>query len=570
MTILDELIKEGLFLSSSNFNPSYTKRFFNTITKEREEWYNSLEGDSLSEKIYLLINNKTKPKCCYCGNPVKFISFNHGYRLYCSVSCKAQYLAPKVAETNLKKYGVKAPAQNKEVQEKIKQTCLSRFGVDNVFRDIEKIKEAVIQKYGKHPSQTEEVKQKTKLTCMEKYGVPVSTQSEEVKNKRARTNIEKYGNICSLHGEEIQKKVKEVKTKAYISKLFSSERILNIAQPLFTEKEYKGNIDSNGVPIYYQWKCIKCNNTFSDNIANGKVPRCSKCYPPKIQGIFEKELVDWLKEILPNEELLLNTRRIIPPLELDIYLPKFKLAIEFNEVYWHSELTSKGVRNQNYHIGKSNQCIEQGISLIHIWDSEWFNYKNIIKSLIKNRLGIHQRKIGARECIIQDVSNEESKGFLNDNHIQGFAPASYRKGLYFNKELVALLAVAKNRFKRETYEIVRYTTKLDCSIQGGLSRLWKYIQNEIPKPFTLISYVDKRLFTGLSNKSIGLEFSHSNKPSYFYTKDYKTLLNRMNFQKKNIKKYMKYEDSLTEWENMQLNGYDRVWDCGTDVWIKTF
>jgi hypothetical protein len=44
----------------------------------------------------------------------------------------------------------------------------------------------------------------------------------------------------------------------------------------------------------------------------------------------------------------------------------------------------------------------------------------------------------------------------------------------------------------------------------------------------------------------------------------------MNFQKKNIKKYMKYEDSLTEWENMQLNGYDRVWDCGTDVWIKTF
>jgi rubrerythrin len=147
---------------------------------------------------------------------------------------------------------------------------------------------------------------------MEKYGVPVSTQSEEVKNKRARTNIEKYGNICSLHGEEIQKKVKEVKTKAYISKLFSSERILNIAQPLFTEKEYKGNIDSNGVPIYYQWKCIKCNNTFSDNIANGKVPRCSKCYPPKIQGIFEKELVDWLKEILPNEELLLNTRRIIP------------------------------------------------------------------------------------------------------------------------------------------------------------------------------------------------------------------------------------------------------------------
>ena len=28
--------------------------------------------------------------------------------------------------------------------------------------------------------------------------------------------------------------------------------------------------------------------------------------------------------------------------------------------------------------------------------------------------------------------------------------------------------------------------------------------------------------------------------------------------------------SLTEWQNMQLNNYDRIWDCGNIKYIKTF
>jgi hypothetical protein len=27
-----------------------------------------------------------------------------------------------------------------------------------------------------------------------------------------------------------------------------------------------------------------------------------------------------------------------------------------------------------------------------------------------------------------------------------------------------------------------------------------------------------------------------------------------------------FDPSLTEWQNMQLNGYDRIWDCGCNAY----
>ena len=35
---------------------------------------------------------------------------------------------------------------------------------------------------------------------------------------------------------------------------------------------------------------------------------------------------------------------------------------------------------------------------------------------------------------------------------------------------------------------------------------------------------------------------------------------------KEILEKLAFDPELTEWENMKINGYDRIWDCGTDVW----
>ena len=44
----------------------------------------------------------------------------------------------------------------------------------------------------------------------------------------------------------------------------------------------------------------------------------------------------------------------------------------------------------------------------------------------------------------------------------------------------------------------------------------------------------------------------------------------MSFQKHKLNKILnKFESNLTEWKNMQLNGYDRIWDCGNGKWVWT-
>ncbi|MFW6130771.1 MAG: hypothetical protein ACOC56_06250, partial [Atribacterota bacterium] len=59
-----------------------------------------------------------------------------------------------------------------------------------------------------------------------------------------------------------------------------------------------------------------------------------------------------------------NKRRFI---ELDIYLPDFNIAIEYNGLYWHSELNGK---DRNYHLNKTNICENENIQLIHIFEDE--------------------------------------------------------------------------------------------------------------------------------------------------------------------------------------------------------
>ena len=48
--------------------------------------------------------------------------------------------------------------------------------------------------------------------------------------------------------------------------------------------------------------------------------------------------------------------------------------------------------------------------------------------------------------------------------------------------------------------------------------------------------------------------------------DYLKRYHKGNFTKSKIsKKCDVFDEKLTEWENMQLNGYDRIWDCGLMV-----
>lgn len=81
------------------------------------------------------------------------------------------------------KTGLLYPLQNKECYEKLKETNLEKYGVENV-------------------SQLKEVRQKVEQTCLDKYGVGNISQNDEIKEKIKNTNLKKYGVECLLSSSE--------------------------------------------------------------------------------------------------------------------------------------------------------------------------------------------------------------------------------------------------------------------------------------------------------------------------------------------------------------------------------
>ena len=70
------------------------------------------------------------------------------------------------------------------------------------------------------------------------------------------------------------------------------------------------------------------------------------------------------------------------------------------------------IKIKNYHQEKSLLAKEKGIKLIHIWEWEWNDIEDKIKVFIKSKLGIYCQKIGARQCIVKEIKNQEYQKFL--------------------------------------------------------------------------------------------------------------------------------------------------------------
>ncbi len=336
------------------------------------------------------------------------------------------------------------------------------------------------------------------------------------------------------------------------------DRLKDLVEPLFTLEEFKGVIKKK-----YNFKCKKCSNIFEDNLDSGRVPRCYICFPHVVSH-YENDICLWLEE-LNIQKIVRNTRQVISPLELDIYLPEYKLAIEFNGLVWHSEISGK--KDRKYHLDKTNGCEEKGIQLLHIFEDEWVQKQEIVKSIIKSKLGLITNRIYARDTEVKSVTNDIAYSFLFDNHLQVPISCEHYLGLYYQDALVYLIGISKPRFNKDyQYELVRSCPLININVVGGFSKLIKYAVQALSIS-TMISYVDRRYFTGKGYKD--WTFLRSIDPNYFYTKGYKRE-SRVKYQKHKLAKLFSttYDANLTEWKIMQLNGFDRIWDCGNLVFEK--
>lgn len=84
-------------------------------------------------------------------------------------------------------------------------------------------------------------------------------------------------------------------------------------------------------------------------------------------------------------------------------------------------------------------------------------------------------------------------------------------------------------------------------------------------PQKIVSYADRRWTYSKTNlyDKLGFVKIDDGIPNYWYIDNTWERIHRFNFRKNVLnEKLQNFDENLTEWENMQINGYDRIWDCG--------
>lgn len=481
-------------------------------------------------KIWHVLNNiKSKPICSHktCSNNLKWLP--KGYGDFCSKSCSANSSDGK----NTRSKNLKILNNQDNFQEKRKNGLISYWESDNSID----------------------------------HRINLSSQAKIQHQDGILVNgLKSYYNT-SFVGSEDQQKRSKLRSFRNKSDDFLLSRNKNFYKslynkfpnttPLFDFNEYNGVEDT-----IYMWKCNICDTTFSDHIDNGSSPICPTCFPKDYSiSNKEKELCEFIEHL--GFEIIKNSRIVIPPKELDIYIPSKNIAIEFNGNYWHTELNNK---DKNYHNNKTIECGKKNIQLIHIWEYEWDNHKDIVLSRIKSKLNLNN-KIYARKTLCKKIMSNISY-FINQNHIQGNCASSIQYGLYYNDILISVMTFGKSRYNKQyDYELLRFCSLKEINVIGGASKLFSAFLRDY-NPNSVISYSDRRWNTGSLYSSLGFNHSHTSKPSYFYTNDYINFENRIKFQKHKLSNILdNFNPNHSEWENMKNNGYDRHWDCGTDAWV---
>lgn len=406
----------------------------------------------------------------------------------------------------------------------------------------------------KTPEEKLATRLKVRATCLERYGKESFSQTDEARNF-------------------LSEKMKAQKKK------WDEDYTQNILIPKYREICEKDNLELLEFRNRFDClvKCKKCGNVFVTKTLGyltekSMTNRCRVCYPwEELYGPtdFENTFESFLNEI--GVLFYKNCRSVITPQEIDYYLPEYNVGFELDGLYWHCEAQKP---DPNYHVLKTQRCKEKGVRLIHIFEDEWNYKRDICKNIVLSILKKNEIKIGARKCEVRELTSNECKDFIENNHVQGFIGFKYGFGLYYNNELVSVMTFGKLRrnlgYKDEndTYEILRLCTKSGVSISGGASKMLKaFIEEYHPKK--IITYSDKRWSDGNVYEKIGFSFVMDTKPNYFYVIG-DTRKNRFAFRKNVLVEKYGCPKGMTEKEFCKANRWYRIYDCGSKLYQMEF
>ena len=282
-----------------------------------------------------------------------------------------EQIAAKSKELLMKKYGVTSTLQLAEVQDKIKKTCLEKYGNESVCAVGGTIAHERLKTNPFSEEKKKAIRAKSEKTTMERYGVKHAAQSPEIQEKLRQQWQEKYGVDNPMQLAEFKQRMQDSVREKY--------GVDNVMQ----RKEFvQQMLDSRG-PV-----------------------------APPFQGYrkspSETSVKQWAEANGYGVEQ--GNRRLLYPLEVDLWIPEVGIGIEYNGNYYHS---AKRV-SLDYHQQKYLKAKERGIVLCQIFEYEWKHNRDHAPALSYLSQILPQKAL----CVDEEhkivlLSSEEGRGLWN-------------------------------------------------------------------------------------------------------------------------------------------------------------
>lgn len=475
---------------------------------------------------YIIIHKlKSIPLCKHCKiNNTKYQNLTRGYYDYCSNSCQVS---------------------SDETQLKLKKFNIDKYGVDH-YTKTEEFKESF--KKIRIDKQIGFEFDKFKNTIKEKYGVNNISSLESISLKKRETWLSNYENLITLRNSSI----KSVQSKKIKNDIIITENLNNNSIIFkFSEKD---------TICAYCLQCEKDFNILKQNYQNRlkyNKQICTICNPNVYNSNPENEILAFIKENY-NNEIISKDRKILNGKEIDIYLPDIQFGIEFHGLWWHSE---KYRLNDN-HLNKYLLAKLKNINLIQIYTDDWINKKDIVKSIIFNKLNININEVDAINCTIKELSNNDVINFLDVNDIHGYISSFVNIGLFLNNELISLITFSENNINNE-YEILRCCNKLNYNIINGFNTVLLYFISKY-NPTIITHLSDNFYYSGELYEKNNFKFISEINPIFYYTNG---TIRKSSFLP-NINSLVKHiDDDKLEKDIMNDLGWYKIYNAGYKKYI---
>jgi hypothetical protein len=446
-------------------------------------------------------------------------------------TCKNKMcIRKKTQATCQEKYGVDSPFQSPEIQEKIKETNLKKYGVENVFS---------LKQFRADPLMgwTSEAIAKREETLQKRYGVRQLKDIEGISEKIRASQMQDF----IPRNEEQMVAIKSAESlREFILKLENKPNFLELSSLL--------GIQASRCAIYVDRYELR--DLISTNYGRSAAEK-----------EIEKFLIDLGLKVISSWRGLGSTKR-----EIDLFLPDLNIGIEYNGLYWHSTL----YRDRLYHSQKTLFARKKGIHLIHIYEDEWRLKQEIVKNKIRLLTDRLPREVYAHNCIVEKLSDEKTNIFLDQYHLQGANQADFSYGLYNREILVAVMSFNQSRAAEEEgkFELSRFVSSQ--IIIGGFDKLLSYFLKQVSVK-EIYTYIDLRWSDPKNNIYLNNNFSlvEISEPTCFYLLNkngepgFSIRVKESNFIKNNcLELFPDASPDLTKQEIMENYGYSRIYDCG--------